>query len=206
MARAIFHGPAKYDLEHNLAACSHALTQECQEDAMNELTRRQMAGGIVLAFCSLATAFPALAEAPPQAMQEKPATAANRTRTSLHEEIELKSGPQRIYEILLDAKQFAAFTGMPAEIDPKPGGAFSVFGGQIVGRNVELVPSQRIVQAWRPTHWDPGIYSIAAFVFKPNAGGTLVVLDHKGFPEGDFDHLEWGWHNHYWEPLKKFLS
>jgi activator of HSP90 ATPase len=206
MTRAIFSGPAKYDLEHNLAACSHALTHEYQEDAMNEFTRRQMTSGIALVFCSLATARTTLAEAPPQTMQEKPATAANRARTSLHEEIELKSGPQRIYEILLDARQFAAFTGMPAEIDPKPGGAFSMFGGQIVGRNVELVPNQRIVQAWRPTHWDPGIYSIAEFAFKPKAGGTLVVLDHKGFPEGDFDHLEWGWHNHYWEPLKKFLS
>ena len=173
---------------------------------MNELTRRQMASGIALAFCSLVTASAALAEAPQQAMQEKPATAANRARTSLHEEIELKAAPQRIYEVLLDAKQFAAFTGMPAEIDAKPGGAFSMFGGQIVGRNVELVANQRIVQAWRPTHWDPGIYSIAAFVFKPTGGGTLVVLDHKGFPEGDFDHLEWGWHNHYWDPLKNFLS
>jgi activator of HSP90 ATPase len=206
MARAIFSGPAKYDLEHNLAACSHALTHEYLEGAMNEFTRRQMAGGIALAFCSLATVSTGLAEAPQQTMQEKPATPANRARTSLHEEVELKSTPQRIYEVLLDAKQFAAFTGMPAEIDPKPGGAFSMFGGQIVGRNVELVPNQRIVQAWRPTHWDPGIYSIAAFAFKPKAGGTLVVLDHKGFPEGDFDHLEWGWHNHYWEPLKKFLS
>jgi activator of HSP90 ATPase len=182
------------------------LTQEFQEDAMNELTRRQMASGIVLAFCNLATASAGLAEAPQQAMQEQPTTAANRARTSLHEEIELKSGPQRIYEVLLDAKQFAAFTGMPAEIDAKPGGAFSMFGGQVVGRNVELVANQRIVQAWRPTHWDPGIYSIAAFVFKPTGGGTLVVLDHKGFPEGDFDHLEWGWHNHYWDPLKKFLG
>jgi activator of HSP90 ATPase len=204
MARAIFSGPPKYDLEHNLAACSHALTHEHEEGAMNGPTRRQMASGLALAFCSLATAWTALAEAPQQ-MQEKPATAANRARTSLHEEIELKSGPQRIYEVLLDAKQFAAFTGMPAEIDAKPGGAFSMFGGQIVGRNVELVPNQRIVQAWRPTHWDPGIYSIAAFAFKPKVGGTLVVLDHKGFPEGDFDHLEWGWHNHYWDPLKKFL-
>jgi activator of HSP90 ATPase len=206
MARAIFSGPAKYDLEHNLSACSHALTHEHEEDVMNELTRRQMASGIALAFCSLATAGTTLAEAPQQTMQEKPATAANRARTSLHEEIELKAAPQRIYDVLLDAKQFAAFTAMPAEIDPKPGGAFSMFGGQITGRNIELVPGQRIVQAWRPTHWDPGIYSIVAFVFKPKAGGTLVVLDHKGFPEGDFDHLEWGWHNHYWDPLKKFLS
>ena len=172
---------------------------------MNELTRRQMASGIVLAFCSVATASAALAEAPQQAMQEQPATAANRARTSLHEEIELKSAPQRIYEVLLGSKQFTAFSGMPAEIDPKEGGAFSMFGGMIIGRNVELIPSQRIVQAWRPTHWDPGVYSIVRFELKTHDAETMLVLDHTGFPEGEFDHLEWGWHNHYGGPLKKFL-
>jgi activator of HSP90 ATPase len=139
-------------------------------------------------------------------MPEKPASAANKKRTSLHEEIYLKADPQRIYAVLLDAKQFAALTGLPAEIDPKPGGAFSMFKGQIEGRNIELVPNQRIVQAWRPTSWDPGIYSIVEFALKPKESGTLVVLDHKGFPEGDFDHLESGWHEHYWEPFKKFLA
>jgi activator of HSP90 ATPase len=211
----MFSRPAKYDLEHNLAACSYALTFKYQEDGMNGRTnpaallhtptRRQVGACIAMVFCSLASDSSALAQAP-QTMEEKPATAANRTRTSLHEEIDLKSDPQHIYEVLLDAKQFKAFTGAPAEIDPKPGGAFSMFGGQIVGRNVELVPNQRIVQAWRPTHWDPGVYSIVEFELKPKGSGTLVVLEHKGFPEGDFDHLEWGWHAHYWEPLKKYFG
>jgi activator of HSP90 ATPase len=39
-----------------------------------------------------------------------------------------EASPQRIYEALLDSKQFAAFSGMPAEIDAKAGGAFSMFG------------------------------------------------------------------------------
>ncbi len=97
-------------------------------------TRRQVASGIALALCSLATASSALAR-DCRSKPSREAARANRKRTSLHEEIELKSEPQRIYEVLLDAKQFAAFTGAPAEIDPKPGGAFSLFGGQIVGRN-----------------------------------------------------------------------
>lgn len=80
-----------------------------------------------------------------------------------------------------------------------------MFGGMIVGRNVELVPNQRIVQAWRPTHWDPGVYSIVRFELKAQGPGTLVVLDHTGFPEGEFDHLDLGWRSHYWEPLKKYL-
>ena len=53
---------------------------------------------------------------------------------------------------LLSSKEFVRrFSGMPAEIDPKVGGAFSMFGGLIVdGVTVELVADKRIVQAWRP--------------------------------------------------------
>jgi activator of HSP90 ATPase len=95
---------------------------------------------------------------------------------------------------------------MPATIDPTPGGAFSQFSGMIVGRNIELVSNQRIVQAWRPTHWDPGIYSIAHFEFNPRDAETTLVFDHTGFPAGEYDHLDSGWHSHYWDPLKKFLA
>jgi activator of HSP90 ATPase len=76
----------------------------------------------------------------------------------------------------------------------------------IVGRNIELVSNQRIVQAWRPTHWDPGIYSIAHFEFNPRDAETTLVFDHTGFPAGEYDHLDSGWHSHYWDPLKKFLA
>ena len=169
-------------------------------------TRREVAASIAMAFCGLASASSALAQGPQPPEQEKPGTSGNQMRTSLQEDIHLKASPQRIYGALLDAKQFAACTGLPAQIDPKEGGAFSLFAGQIVGRNVELVSNQRIVQAWRPADWTPGIWSLVAFELKPQISGTNVSLDHKGFPVGDFDHLEWGWHAHYWEPLKKFLT
>jgi activator of HSP90 ATPase len=168
-------------------------------------TRRQMIAGVAVALGSLASGGRIWGETQQQATKETPSTAANAKRTSLHLEFDYKASPQRIYEALLDSKQFAAFSGMPAEIDPKGGGAFSMFGGMIVGRNVELVPNQRVVQAWRPTHWDPGVYSIVRFELKPRDSETMLVLDHTGFPEGEFDHLEWGWNNHYGEPLKKFL-
>ena len=170
-------------------------------------TRRQIIAGIALAFGGLAPSRNVWAETRQQQnMKEAPSTAANGARTSLHQQIELNASPQRIYEILLDSKQFAAFTGMPAEIDPKAGGSFTMFGGMIVGRNVELIPNQRIVQAWRPTHWDPGVYSIVKFELKPHGSGTMMILDHWGFPEGDYDSLFSGWSSHYWEPLKKYLA
>jgi activator of HSP90 ATPase len=180
--------------------------KETSTELIDRPTRRQLVYGIAIGFGTLIAGSEVWGKPQQQAMKELPGAAANQKRTSLHREAEFHASPQRIYEVLLDSKQFAACTGMPAEIDSKEGGGFSMFGGQIVGRNVELVPNQRIVQAWRPAHWDPGIYSIVRFELKPQGSETLLILDHTGFPEGDFDHLSSGWQNHYLEPLKKFLG
>jgi activator of HSP90 ATPase len=160
---------------------------------------------------TIATSIAALAAAPltraqTQATPEKPATPEHKALTAIHYEIDFKPSPQRLYEAILDQKQFAAFSGMPATIDPTPGGAFSQFGGVISGRNIEMVPNQRIVQAWHSGNWPSGIYSIAHFEFKPRAAETTLIFDHTGFPAGDYDSLDAGWHSHYWEPLKKFLA
>ena len=142
----------------------------------------------------------------PQAMAKAPSSPANKTRTSLHQEIDFKAAPHRIYQALLDSKQFTAFSGVPADITPEPGGAFKMFDGAIVGRNIELVSDQRIVQAWRPDDWPAGIYSVVRFELKSVGPGTRVILDHTGFPEGGYEHLSIGWKEHYWAPLTKFLA
>jgi len=167
-------------------------------------TRRRLMVGAALAAGSLATGG-LLAQAQ-QDMTEAQSTGAEALLTYLHQEIEIKSAPQRIYDALLDSKQFTTFSGFPAEISREAGGVFSMFKGLIVGRNVELVPGQRIVQAWRPANWEPGLYSLAKFELKVQGSETLLVLDHTGFPEGSFRHLNSGWYDHYWEPLKKFLA
>jgi activator of HSP90 ATPase len=132
---------------------------------------------------------------------------------SIHQEVVFKASPKRIYEALTDAKQFTKVTALiadmsagPAEISREAGGSFSCFGGRIVGRHVELVPNERIVQAWRVAAWDEGIYSIVRFELKEEGSGTRLVFDHTGFPNGDGEHLASGWKAHYWEPLAKFLA
>jgi len=94
----------------------------------------------------------------------------------------------------------------PTEISREVGGAFALFGGYITGRHIELVPNERIVQAWRVGSWDPGVYSIAKFVLAEQGSGTKIVFDHTGFPRGLGEHLAAGWKAHYWEPLEKFLA
>ena len=142
-------------------------------------TRRRlvMGGAVMIAGWALsATSF-----GEQEQMAETQSTGPDKLRTSLHQESDFKASPHRIYGILLDSKQFTAFSGEPAEISHEVGGAFSLFGGKIIGRNVELVPDQRIVQAWRPVSWTPGEYTLVKFELKPQGSQTKVALDHTGF-------------------------
>src|SRR5215467_9601733 len=124
---------------------------------------------------------------------------------TIHQEVDFTATPQQLYEALLDSKQFAEFSGRPAEINREVGGAFSLFKGHIVGRNLELIPNERIVQAWRVVTWPEGAYSIVRFELKPHGSETHVAFDHIGFPEGLHDHLAAGWEENYWSLLKKYF-
>jgi activator of HSP90 ATPase len=141
-----------------------------------------------------------------------------RNAEAIHQEVSFQASPKRVYQALLDAKQFQKvqmlsdavksldIAGKPAEINAEPGGRFSLFAAYIVGRQVELLANQRIVQAWRAMSWDPGAYSIARFEISPQGTGSKIVFDHSGFPAGTAEHLAAGWKAHYWEPLAKFLA
>lgn len=126
---------------------------------------------------------------------------------TIHQEVTFKASPARVYDALIGSEQFSKVTGgAPTEISKEAGGTFSCFGGMILGRNVELVPNKRIVQAWRVANWEEGVYSIAKFELKEQGSETVLVFDHIGFPEDQGEHLAAGWHENYWKPLEKYLA
>ena len=137
---------------------------------------------------------------------------------AIHQEVVFKAAPKRLYDALTDASQFQKVQSLsaamksvdanshPAVLSREPGGAFSLFGDYVTGRQIELVANQRIVQAWRPGSWAPGIYSIARFELTEQGSATKLVFDHTGFPAGTAEHLAAGWYANYWEPLEKFLA
>jgi uncharacterized protein YndB with AHSA1/START domain len=174
-------------------------------------TRRQVIAGAAFAFGGLGMG-PAMGWA---AGEDE----ISRTAEAIHQEPVFKASRKRLYEALTDAKQFdkviqmsgAMKTGMvkapnPAEISRETGGAFAIFGGYIFGWQLELVPNERIVQAWRVGSWEPGIYSIARFELVEQGSGTKIVFDHMAFPKGDGEHLAAGWKMNYWEPMEKLLA
>jgi uncharacterized protein YndB with AHSA1/START domain len=178
---------------------------------VNEPARRQVLTGTAIAFAGFVFG---LSEA--RANVDDPIS---HSAEAIHQEVTFKASRKRIYDALTDAKQFeqvvhlsdAMKTRMPPNAQPtristEPGGTFSTFGGLIVGMQIELVPNERIVQAWRPAYWKPGVYSLVKFALADSDSGIKLTLDHRGFPDGDGQSLLDGWNKNYWEPLQKFLA
>ena len=153
-----------------------------------------------------------LAQMKPDTVKQDSNTVSPLKSIPIHQEVDFKASPKRLYKALLDSKQFSEFSAQLGEFSAKSakinrteGGAFTLFDGYITGRNVELVPNQRIVQAWHDKEWPAGVYSIVKFELKSQGSGTHLVFDHTGFPENSREHLAAGWKSHYWDPIKKYL-
>jgi activator of HSP90 ATPase len=138
---------------------------------------------------------------------------------SIHQEVIFKARRNRVYEALTDPTQFdkvvklsaAVQSNMmlgnkPTEISRGVGGAFRLFGGYITGLQIELIPNERIIQAWRSASWGAGLYSIASFDLKEQGSETKLLFDHRGFPKGAAGSLLEGWNGNYWEPMRKVLA
>lgn len=125
---------------------------------------------------------------------------------NINQEITFAAGSIPSFEALTDSRKFAEFSGAPAEIDARVGGTFSCFGGAISGKNLEVVRCTRLVQSWRVENWEEGVYSVVTFALdEDDSGQTKLVFDQTGFPHEHREHLNQGWYDKYWSPLKTYL-
>jgi uncharacterized protein YndB with AHSA1/START domain len=138
---------------------------------------------------------------------------------AIHQEVVFAAPRSRVYALLTDAREFQKVvvlsgavasgkvkTDIPAQIGREAGAPFSIFGGFVGGRIIELVPDVRLVQAWRAQDWPPGVYSIVKFELATQGADTLLVFDQTGFPASDGEQLVQGWKMNYWEPMAKVLA
>ena len=128
-----------------------------------------------------------------------------KTKT-IKQTVSFKASPHDIYEILMDSKKHAKFSGEAAKISRSVGAKFSVYGGYIQGTNLELVQDEKIVQDWHSQGWPKDHHSKVTFQLKKHGKGCRLTFSHADVPEDDYLAKKQGWKEHYWDRIKAMLQ
>ena len=120
--------------------------------------------------------------------------------------LKLAGSPHQVYELLMDSEQHSAFTGGEAVISREVGGDFTIMGGGLGGKNLELIEDEKIVQSWRAGDWPEGHFSTVTFLLDEEDGGTRLSFIQAGVPADKYDSITEGWSTYYWVPMSKALE
>jgi uncharacterized protein YndB with AHSA1/START domain len=114
---------------------------------------------------------------------------------------------QEIYDAWLDSLAHSEMTGSEASMSDEVGAEVSAWDGYITGRNLELVPGERIVQSWRTTEFtDEHGDSIVTLTLEDADGETLLTLVHSDVPDDQTNYEEGGWQGHYFDPMREYFA
>ena len=114
--------------------------------------------------------------------------------------------PEDIYDAWLSTDRHSSMTGSPAKVSNSVGGGFAAWDGYIQGKNLELIPTSRIVQEWRTTEFeDSDEDSLLEIVLESQEEGTLVTIRHSKLPDHGMQYKQ-GWIDAYFVPMKAYFG
>ena len=119
----------------------------------------------------------------------------------------IPASPEEIYQAWLDSLAHSEMTGGAANMSEQIGAEVSAWDGYISGRNLELVPGERIVQSWRTSEFaDEHGNSVITILLQEADEGTLLTLEHSNVPDEQRSYEESGWQENYFEPMVAYFT
>jgi activator of HSP90 ATPase len=116
----------------------------------------------------------------------------------------IKGSPSEIYAALTNPFSIALWTGGDAIMEEKAGTEFSLFDGDILGKNLDFVKDEKIVQEWY--FGEQAEQSLVTITLRPDRHYTKIELHHTNIPEDAFEEMDYGWDSYYFGGLKEFFE
>lgn len=121
----------------------------------------------------------------------------------------IKATPEDIFTALTNPLTIEIWTGATAVMEPVAGSEFSLWDGEITGKNIEIEAGKMIVQEWyfEDEEGMPSEHKSIVTIKLHNAGNsTDVELLHINIPDEAFDNIVDGWDRYYFKPLKELVE
>ena len=125
---------------------------------------------------------------------------------SLKKYYSIPADTQDVYTALTNPFTIELWTGEKAVMSEEEGVEFSLWGGDIIGKNITIKPGVRIIQQWffgEEDKENPSIVDIKLWEVK---GGTSVELLHTNIPEDAFENIVDGWNEAYFGAIAKLFE
>jgi activator of HSP90 ATPase len=111
---------------------------------------------------------------------------------------------EEVYLALTIPLSIKLWSGAEAEMSTTPNSEFSLFDGDIVGKNLEFEENKKIVQQWFFDGQEEE--SIVTMKIHEHKRGTSIELTHTNIPDDVYDEFVDGWNTSYFGELFEFFD
>jgi activator of HSP90 ATPase len=116
----------------------------------------------------------------------------------------IKGTTDEIYAALVNPFSIALWTGSEAVMAEEEGSEFSLFGGDVTGKNLRFEKGSKIIQEWYFGEQEEE--SIVTITLRQDRHFTKIELHHSNIPDEAFEDISFGWDSYYFGALKEFFE
>jgi len=116
----------------------------------------------------------------------------------------INAEPSDVYSALTNPYTIELWSGYPAVMSEEPGSEFSLWEGDITGRNLEFIKDRKIVQEWY--FGEQTDKSIVTISIQSDKEDSQVTVEHTNIPDKDFADIAEGWREYYIGAIAVFFN
>ena len=116
----------------------------------------------------------------------------------------INAEPSDVYSALTNPYTIELWSGYPAQMSEEPGTEFSLWEGDITGKNLEFIKDRKVVQEWY--FGETTEKSMVYITIQPDREGSLVTVEHTNIPDDDFADIADGWREYYIGAIISFFN
>lgn len=124
--------------------------------------------------------------------------------TSLTQTYHIAAPLEKVWDALVNPDTIDSWGGGEAHMSERLE-AFTLWDGEIYGKNLEVVTQKKLKQEW--SAWDSSLgASVVTFTLSTEGKETEVELTQTNIPASEYEDVEAGWKNFYMEPLIELVE
>ncbi len=116
----------------------------------------------------------------------------------------INAEPSDVYSAITNPKTIELWSGYPAVMSEEPGSEFSLWEGDITGKNLEFVKDKKVVQEWY--FGEQSEKSIVTITIVPDGANSSVTVEHTNIPDEEFAGFAEGWKDFYFDAINTLFN